>query len=149
VLHSPDRLLLIVLVSAMTAVTSNVATSSIFLPVVSGLAQSMHVHPLSFMVPVALSCSLAFVLPVSTPPNARAFASGRLAVSDMASLGSAMTAFGILTILVAMHTIGVGVFNTSERPLPAVWVLAHPPLNASSAPDTLCNANHSLVHVGS
>ena len=68
--------ILMLVVSATTTVTSNVATASIFLPVVAGLAQSMRVHPLAFMVPVVLTTSLAFVLPVSTPPNAMAFASG-------------------------------------------------------------------------
>ena len=76
-------LLLMLLVSATTAVTSNVATASIFVPVVGGLATSMRVHPFTFMVPVGLTCSLAFVLPVSTPPNAMAFASGRLQMRDM------------------------------------------------------------------
>ena len=52
------------IVSATTAVTSNVATASIFVPVVAGLADSCDVHPLRFMLPVTLTCSLAFVLPV-------------------------------------------------------------------------------------
>ena len=99
------------IVSATTAVTSNVATASIFLPVVSGLADSMGVHPLSYMVPVALTCSLAFVLPVSTPPNAMAFASGRLEVRDMVGLGLCMNAIGIVAILLAVHSLGQPAFH--------------------------------------
>ena len=104
-------LLLCVIVSAVTTVTSNVATSSIFLPVVSGLAQSMGVHPLSLMIPVALTCSLAFVLPVSTPPNAMAFASGRLAVSDMIQIGVVMNVLGVLIVLIANATLGSAIFG--------------------------------------
>jgi len=73
-----SALFLMLIVSAVTAVTSNVATASIFVPVVSSLAQSMQLHPLYLLIPVTLTTSLAFVLPVSTPPNALAFASGRI-----------------------------------------------------------------------
>jgi len=116
-------LLLMLVVSATTAVTSNVAASSIFLPVVSGLAHSMGVHPLTFMVPTALTCSLAFVLPVSTPPNALAFASGRLQVRDMISLGLVMNAIGVLTILAAMNTIGNTIFEIGAGSVPDVWAV--------------------------
>ena len=114
-------LLLMCIVSATTAVTSNVATASIFLPVVSGLAQSMRVHPLSYMIPAALTCSLAFVLPVSTPPNAMAYASGRLEVKDMVGLGLAMNALGVLAILIAMHTLAPPLFGVGGSDVPDVW----------------------------
>ena len=114
-------LLLMLIVSATTAVTSNVATASIFLPVVSGLADSMGVHPLSYMIPTALTTSLAFVLPVSTPPNAMAFASGRLEVRDMVGLGLCMNAIGVLAILVAMNTIAIPIFHLDAEPVPDFW----------------------------
>ncbi len=40
-------------------VLGRLSSSSIFLPVVSGLAQSMGVHPLIYMIPTAHTCSLA------------------------------------------------------------------------------------------
>ena len=47
----------------------------------------LRVHPLYLMIPATVGCSYAFMLPVSTPPNSIAFASGHLLVKDMVSLG--------------------------------------------------------------
>lgn len=48
-------------------------------------AINVQVNPLYFMIPAAVGCSYAFMLPVSTPPNSIAFASGHLLVKDMVS----------------------------------------------------------------
>lgn len=50
-----------------------------------GQAIRLHVHPLYLMIPGTVGCSYAFMLPVSTPPNSIAFASGHLLVKDMVS----------------------------------------------------------------
>jgi len=43
-------------------------------------------NPLYLMIPVGLSTSFAFMLPVATPPNAIAFSFGRLKILDMVIL---------------------------------------------------------------
>lgn len=107
---------LILLAAAISTFASNVATTSILLPVVAALANSMGVHPYFFMVPVTLTTSLAFVLPVSTPPNALAFASGRLSVGDMAPLGLALCFGCTLLVLGFTLTMGQVVFDTGTLP---------------------------------
>ena len=45
--------------------------------------EGMGVNPLYLMVPVAICCSFAFMLPVATPPNAIVFAYGNVRIIDM------------------------------------------------------------------
>lgn len=58
---------------------------SVLLFVLSLSLQAIRVsiNPLYFMIPATVGCSYAFMLPVSTPPNSIAFASGHLMVKDM------------------------------------------------------------------
>uniref|UniRef100_A0A7S4EWX3 Citrate transporter-like domain-containing protein n=1 Tax=Chrysotila carterae TaxID=13221 RepID=A0A7S4EWX3_CHRCT len=113
-------LMLMLITAAVTSVASNVATASIFVPVVATLAQSMEVHPLYLLIPVTLTTSLAFVLPVSTPPNALAFASGRLTVVDMAPLGFALGLVGVALVILATNTTGTLFFGLGEFPAWAI-----------------------------
>ena len=45
--------------------------------------EEIGVHPWYLMLPAAISCSFAFMLPVATPPNAIVFSGGHLKVKDM------------------------------------------------------------------
>jgi len=86
----------------LTELTSNTATASVLLPVLAALALEMEVHPFALMVPAAVAASFAFMLPVATPPNAIAFGSRRITVTQMARAGLALNLIGtlILTALV-------------------------------------------------
>jgi len=90
----------------LTELTSNTATAQIFLPVLAALSVSMQVHPMLLMVPAALSCSFAFMLPVATPPNAIVFGSGRLRVPDMARAGLALNLAGAVLISLYLYFLG-------------------------------------------
>lgn len=72
----------------MSNFMSNTATASILLPIAVGLAGPG--EALALLAPVALACSGAMLLPVSTPPNAVAFSSGRLATRDFLPGGGFM-----------------------------------------------------------
>ncbi|KAM4841792.1 Na(+)/dicarboxylate cotransporter 3 isoform 2-T2 [Thomomys bottae] len=79
-------LLITIVISFFTEFASNTATIIIFLPILAELAIRLRVHPLYLMIPGTVGCSYAFMLPVSTPPNSIAFASGHLLVKDMVLL---------------------------------------------------------------
>jgi sodium-dependent dicarboxylate transporter 2/3/5 len=51
------------------------------------------------MIGTAFGCSLAMPLPISTPPNAMAFSSGKIQVVDMAKTGLILTAAGVALAL--------------------------------------------------
>ena len=51
-------------------------------------AEELKVHPWYIMLPAAISCSFAFMLPVATPPNAIVFSGGHLKVKDMVGIST-------------------------------------------------------------
>ncbi|KAM7139837.1 solute carrier family 13 member 2 [Macrochelys suwanniensis] len=111
-------LLLCLLVATFTECTSNVATTTLFLPILASMAQAICLNPLYVMLPCTLSASLAFMLPVATPPNAIAFSYGQLKVIDMAKAGSVLNILGVLIIMLAINTWGYPLFDLSHFP---VW----------------------------
>jgi len=100
-----DTVSLIAGLSAMvvflTEVTSNTATAEMLLPLVASVAQAIDVKPLLLMIPVTLAASMAFMMPIATPPNAIVFASGKLRIQDMVTTGLIINLFAI-TIITAI-----------------------------------------------
>ncbi len=82
----------------LTEIMSNVALVTVFLPVVGAIAVGMELDPILFCIPVTLAASCAFMLPMSTPPNAIVFASGHLKIADMAKAGFWLNLIAILLI---------------------------------------------------
>lgn len=91
-------LLICLVVTFMTEVTSNTATSTLLMPLLASAAVVMDVNPMVLMVPAAMSASCAFMLPVATAPNAVIYGSGRVRVADMARAGFALNLAGAVVI---------------------------------------------------
>lgn len=95
----------------LTEVMSNVALVSIFLPVVSGVALGAGLDPILVLMPVTLAASCAFMLPMSTPPNAIVFASGHINIPQMVRVGFWLNIIAILLITVLSEPLTQLVFS--------------------------------------
>ncbi|XP_040857046.1 solute carrier family 13 member 2 [Ochotona curzoniae] len=104
------------LVAVFTECTSNVATTTLFLPILASMAQAICLHPLYVMLPCTLASSLAFMLPVATPPNAIVFSYGGLKVYDMARAGIVLNILGVLVIALAINSWSIPMFNLHTFP---------------------------------
>jgi solute carrier family 13 (sodium-dependent dicarboxylate transporter), member 2/3/5 len=88
----------VVIVIFLTELTSNIATTATFLPVVAAIAIEAGINPLLLAAPVTLAASCAFMLPVATAPNAVVFSSGLLTVRQMARAGLALNLIGVVLV---------------------------------------------------
>jgi sodium-dependent dicarboxylate transporter 2/3/5 len=85
----------------LTELMSNVALVTIFIPVVFGIADGFHINPIWLSIPVTFASSCAFMMPISTPPNAVLFATGHIRMKDMMRTGIFLNlmSLGIITLL--------------------------------------------------
>ena len=90
-------------VTFLTEVTSNLATTTLLMPILGAAAMGAAVDPMLFMIPAAISASFAFMLPVATPPNAVTFGTGRFSIQTMASEGLALNLCGAFVITAACY----------------------------------------------
>lgn len=87
---------------AMANFISHTATAALLVPIlaIAGISMRDTLQPmggvLTLLVGVALGSSLAMVLPISTPPNALAHATGMIKQKDMEKVGLIMGAIGLI-----------------------------------------------------
>jgi len=90
---------------------SNTAMAAIFLPVAGAAAVAMGEPPLLFALPIALSASIGFMLPVATPPNAIVYGTGHVTAGQMLKAGAILDPIGILVAVGVSMTIGSWIFG--------------------------------------
>ncbi len=95
----------------LTEVTSNTATTTIMMPVLASAGKAMGINPLLLMMPAAMSASCAFMLPVATPGNAIVFGSGYLTIPLMARVGLWLNLLGVIVITLVTYLVAVPVFQ--------------------------------------
>jgi sodium-dependent dicarboxylate transporter 2/3/5 len=92
--------MIIVVISTIyiTEVISNTASANILIPIIIASCQEGGINPLAPVLVVAMACNLAFMLPVSTPPNAIVFGSRLVKMRDMIRAGFVMNLVSALIL---------------------------------------------------
>ena len=88
----------IVMVIFLTELTSNLTTTITFLPVVASVGLNMGINPLLLILPLTISASCAFMLPLATPPNSIIYASNLIPIQKMVKAGIFINVSSIIYI---------------------------------------------------
>jgi len=109
----PSQLILVAVFCVMSLLlselTSHTAATNMIGPLAIGAAMSAGFSPVPVAVGVALSASLGFMLPVSTPPNAIVYASGYIPITKMIKTGVFIDFIGIaiVTIPIVLYLVSM------------------------------------------
>jgi sodium-dependent dicarboxylate transporter 2/3/5 len=79
----------------LTEFMSNTAFAATFIPIFLTFAKSLGMNPFLVILTVGVSSSLAFMLPIGTPPNAIVSKVKEVKISDMAKTGFFMNIISI------------------------------------------------------
>ncbi len=104
----------LILISSMlflTELMSNVALATMYLPLVIAIGNGLEINPLLLSIPVAMAASCAFMLPISTPPNAIVFSSGHVQMKQMVKTGFLLNILSVMILLTAAFTVIKWVFG--------------------------------------
>ncbi|SDG41260.1 SLC13 family permease [Pelagibacterium luteolum] len=106
------------IILSLTEFTSNTATAAAFIPLLAALAVSVGENPLLLTVPAALAASMAFMLPVATPPNALVFGSGYVTIPQMARNGVWLNVAALVAIVGIAYWLMIAFFGVTLGEVP-------------------------------
>ena len=95
--------LVVIGMSLLTEFTSNLAATTMILPILIPVSVGLGQSPLYLLTAAALAASCAFMMPVSTPPNAVVFATGHLKVSEMTRAGIFVNVLSAVLITLGVY----------------------------------------------
>jgi sodium-dependent dicarboxylate transporter 2/3/5 len=87
----------------VTETTSNTAAATMVVPVMISVAQAAGVNPIPPAIGATIGASYAFLLPVSTPPNAIVYGSGLVPITRMLRAGALLNFVGGLIIWASLR----------------------------------------------
>ena len=89
----------------LSEATSNTATASMMAPLAGALATAAGAAPIPAVLGATMGASFGFMMPISTAPNALAYATGRVTVMQMVKAGIIFDVVGFLLILGALRIV--------------------------------------------
>ncbi len=99
-------LLLFIAMGLIASVTSNLmsntAAAGILIPIASAM---LNTYPLQASLVIALCCSTAMFLPISTPPNSIVYSTGNIEIKEFRPLGAIVAVAGITSIIALVYFI--------------------------------------------
>jgi len=103
---------IILLVDFLTEITSNTATTNMMMPILFALGGALSKNPVLMMIAGAVAASMAFMLPVATPPNAIVFGTGYIKIHKLVKNGFvldivAATVWTLLLYFITQHIIHI------------------------------------------
>jgi len=108
-----------IIITFLTELTSNTATCEMVLPVLAAVSVALNMNPLLLMITATISVSMAFMLPVATPPNAIVFGSGRISIYQMAKTGFILNILFAALITLTVYFLATIVFGIDLNSMPA------------------------------
>ncbi|KAK9874168.1 hypothetical protein WA026_002519 [Henosepilachna vigintioctopunctata] len=100
----------------LTQFSSNIAVANVILPVLAEISEIARIHPMYLMMPASLSCSFAYCLPVSTPPNAIAAAPCNMPSSEMAKVGTGVAIISLAVLFCVFPFLSPFVWDMNTFP---------------------------------
>ena len=97
----PEPLVIAIIAAVMifaSEIASNTALAATAVPIVGAMAPGLGIAPEKLVITAVLGASLAFMLPVGTPPNALVFSTGLVPMREMLRVGFVLNLCAIVVI---------------------------------------------------
>jgi len=79
--------IIVIFMELLTEITSNTAVTSMMVPILISICSELDINPTFLVLPATIAASMAFMLPVATPPNAIVYGSRYVTLKDMLKAG--------------------------------------------------------------
>ncbi|MDG2090454.1 MAG: DASS family sodium-coupled anion symporter [Gammaproteobacteria bacterium] len=103
----------LVMMMLLSELTSNTATAATLIPIFAALAPALGLDPLWLIIPAGFGASCAFMLPVSTPPNAIIFSTERFTIREMVRAGIWLNIVGAVVITAMVYWVAMPLLGVS------------------------------------